>query len=332
MSVFANGILLVQTAQKLWQGKKKWKQEALGHTQQYVDTAKKNHDQTLSAGIFHKLNDYPLEALFAANLVARLINYKLTPVESRLISKAGAILALGDVYCDDTTISFEKMQLMLEEPHQTNPVHSIDRLFLEIYKDLLIELDDTQQVFFHHTLIQGFDAEKDSRKLKDPNLDAAQVSRIIKNKGGISLLIYRSLMHTPLSEKEREVLWLTGAFTQLIDDLFDLSWDMRKHTQTSATICTTFSEISRQLEAHYQLLIASLKNSELNPDNCREFAFVFYIFKLGAEAYIKQIRNYCDDHIIPEQILALSKEQLRFVHSDITHVAFVLPKALGFTY
>lgn len=332
MSVFNNGILLIQTAQKLWYGKKKWKQEALGYTRHYVETAKKNHDKTLSEGIFHKLNDYPLEALFAANLMADLINYKLTPVESRLISKAGAILALGDVYCDDTNISFEKMQLMLEEPHQANPVHSIDRLFLEIYKDLLIELDDTQQVFFHRALMQGFEAEKNSRKLKDPHLDAAQVSEIIKNKGGISLLIYRSLMHTALSEKEREVLWLAGAFTQLIDDLFDLPWDMRNHTQTSATICTTFSEIRSRLEAHYSLLITSLKNSELDQRNCREFAFVFYIFKLGADAYIRQIRTYCNERIIPEQILALSKEQLRFVHTDLTHVAFVLPKAVAFAY
>ncbi len=332
MSVFSNGMLIIQTAQKLWQGKKKCKQEALGYTQQYVETAKKNHDKTLSEGIFHKLNDYPLEALFAANLIANLINYKLTPVESRLISKAGAILALGDVYCDDTNISFEKMRLMLEEPHQVNPVQSIDRLFLDIYKDLLIELDDTQQVFFHPVLMQGFEAEKNSRKLKDPNLDAAQVSAIIKQKGGISLLIYRSLMHTPLGEKEREVLWLTGAFTQLIDDLFDLPWDMRNHTQTSATICTTFSEIRYQLDAHYLLLIESLKNSELDQRNCREFAFVFFVFKLGADAFIRQMRTYCDERIIPEQILALSKEQLRFVHTDITHVAFVLPKALGFNY
>jgi hypothetical protein len=332
MSLFTNGILLMKTAQNLWRGKKKWKQEALAHTDNYINTAQKNHDKTLTTGIFYKLKDYPYEGLFAANLVANLINYKLTPVERRLISKAGAVLALGDVYCDDTNISFEKMHLMLEEPHQADPINSLDRLFLEIYKDLLIELDDSQQVFFHRTLIQGFEAEKNSRKLKDPNLDASKVKEISKNKGGISLLIYRSLMHIPLDEKEREVLWLAGAFTQLIDDLFDLRWDIEKHTQTSATICTSFGDISNQLEEHFSLLVKTLKNSQLNQGKCREFAFVFYVFKLGADAYINQLRTYCDERIRTEQILSLSKKQLHFVHFDLSNVTFVLPKALRFIY
>ncbi|MFA7379833.1 MAG: hypothetical protein WC150_05190 [Bacteroidia bacterium] len=327
-----NATLIAGMAWKMSKGKKEWSQQTQAYIQPYIQQALTDNDGSLTQGVLHKLKDYPLEGLFAAQLMADLHEYSLSEKAQRHIGFCGAILALGDVFCDDTNMSYEQVQQMLEEPHQCKANSTIEKLFVAIYKDLLIELDDKWQVPFHKALMQGFEAEKQSRFLRDNISDRKKVNSIIQEKGGRSLLIYRSLIRKEMVSGEEEALWLTGAFTQLIDDVFDLYWDFRKHTQTSATECPDFTELSHQLQEHFQKMQTAFRTSEFPHDRAYTFLFVFNIFLRGVELYITQLKQLSGIKIQPETLLALSEQEIKFKQLSLSNVVAVLPSALSFSY
>jgi hypothetical protein len=327
-----NTSLLMRMAWRLSNGKKRWLEASQNVIQPYVQYALEHNDGTLTRGIQHKLKDYPLEGVFAAQLIADLHQYTLSEKAIRHLAMCGAVLALGDVFCDDTDLTFEQVEQMLQEPHQCKAVTTIEKLFVAIYKDLLIELDDHWQPPFHQALMNGFDAEKDSRLLRSNTIDTENVFRIICNKGGKSLLIYRSLICQPMVQGEEQALFLAGAFTQLIDDVFDLYWDLRKQVQTSATTSSTYEQLTAQLEQHYNTLSHAVKESELQHEQAYAFMYVFNIFRKGVLLYIRQLHALTSGKLRPETILALSEEDIRFRPMRAGNVARAIPAAMSFRY
>lgn len=333
LHVLQNSTLLFRVAWKMSKGKSQWLAQSQNVMHPYLQYANEHNDGTLTRGIQYKLKDYPLEGVFAAQLMADLHTYTLSEKAIRHMAMCGAILALGDVFCDDTQLTFEQVEQMLQEPHQCMANTTIEKLFVSIYKDLLIELDDFWQPPFHQALMNGFEAEKESRMLRDQTSTADNVFRIICNKGGKSLLIYRSLIRKPMTDGEEHALFTAGAYTQLIDDIFDLYWDLRKNIQTSATVCTSFTQLKQQLENHYVQLDTAFKRAAISYSEAYRFMYVFNIFKKGVMLYIAQLEKLTGSNTIsPETLLALSEQDIKFRALSAKHVLRAIPSALLFRY
>jgi len=70
-----------------------------------------------------------------------------------------------------------------------------------------------------------------------------EIMRITAEKGGCSVLLFRSLLDNPISAPEEKALYLFGALIQLCDDIFDLWFDVQAGTVTAASTCATAGNI-----------------------------------------------------------------------------------------
>ena len=71
----------------------------------------------------------------------------------------------------------------------------------------------------------------------------AAILRITAEKGGCSVLLFRSLLDNPISGPEENALYQFGALIQLCDDIFDLWFDVQAGTATAASICAASGNI-----------------------------------------------------------------------------------------
>lgn len=323
---------LTEVLRELYYERPRVKAKAIGILQPYIQTAEQDNDGSLGKGVLYKLKDYPQEAIFAGRFMAELAGLNLGEKEERYLSICGALLALGDVMNDDTQADVNKVHGMLNEPHHYKGSNSVEKLFLQLYKDLLIMMDDKLQVFFHQAFLNGFEAEKESRLLFTHELPAADVLRIAKAKGAASLLIYRSIFNTPLPDAEKKLLEHCGALTQLMDDIFDLHWDYKKNLSSSACIHTSWDQLEKQLEEQFQLLCQQMKATSFEPQRQRKFLFTFALFSEGVKAYILQMRKLTDDVLRPETILALHEEQIKFRYFTWSNVRNIIPALLRFRF
>jgi hypothetical protein len=70
-----------------------------------------------------------------------------------------------------------------------------------------------------------------------------EIMRITAEKGGCSVLLFRSLLDNPISAPEAAALYQFGALIQLCDDIFDLWFDVQAGTVTAASTCAAAGNI-----------------------------------------------------------------------------------------
>lgn len=323
---------LIQLAWELSYRRKSFKRESQQILHAYVEEFSRINDGSITRNIFLKLKDYPLEALFAANMLAGLHRYQLTLQERKSVILCGAVLALGDVFCDDTDLTEEQVEKMIKSPTQVVPGTVLEACFLKIYVGLISQLDKEKYLRFHEALMQGFEAEKQSRRLLNGKLSKEEVMKIVKNKGGCSLLIYRSLLDIPLTVSEQRILWHAGAFTQLIDDIFDVCWDLKKGVQTFATESKDFLDLKKSISQHLEELHELLALSELQGRSWYKFIFVFQVFRLGTDMYLRDLEYACSNTWNKETILSLHPSQFKFRYFTMPNLLYVIPRALAQRY
>jgi len=330
MNLPENVFLLLKANYFLRNAKKNLLKETVSYLEPFIQKSKNTQDGSLTKGIYYKLRDYPFEGLVAGIMLASLHGYKLKPQERKAMAFCGAILALGDVFCDDTSITIEQMEQKLRFPEMEVPQNAMDVLFLEIYTELLKMLPMDIKEKYLQALFTGFEAEKNSRKLKGPKLPPEEVNRIIHEKGGVSLLIYRALIPIPLTRPEEKALFQCGAFTQVMDDLFDILWDLRSNTQTSALVTGSYSGIKKEVNRYYKDTVSAFLESGLKKKHIKLYLYIFNIFRLGSLAYINQMQAVCKDKLDPDEILGLDENLVKFKHFKISNILFIMPGTMTF--
>ena len=218
--------------------------------------SKKQNDGSLDADDYKKIQlyGYAVPAMLGeAYCVLR--NQKMTKSERLSITFLGSITGLFDDMFDKKVLTEEYIKNMIVKPSFLVGNNSNEKLFLTLYNNAL-EITQNKAVLIKKALAV-FEAQISSRKQKQPEIDLSEIEEITFQKGGSSMLLYRSTLNNKIDDPEKSMIYLLGGIGQLENDIFDIFKDYKEGIKTLATTMHKTSSLREK----YLALMADVFNS-----------------------------------------------------------------------
>ena len=155
---------------------------------------------------------------------------KMTDTERLASTCQGAITGMGDDFFDKNRLGEEELKNILSNPVEANGKTAGEKLSLYFYKTAIANVSDAR--LMQRALYRVFVAQVDSKRQKKNNLTTEEIKNITLNKGGASLLFYRTVFSNPLNDAEEKMLFTLGGLMQLSNDIFDVYKDVSDNVNT----------------------------------------------------------------------------------------------------
>jgi len=205
--------------------------------------AMKNNDGTLDDEDIKKITDYygfGVPAIVGEGFCT-LRGYPMNKSERIASTFQGALTGLYDDFFDKTHVDTNVIREMMENPAGFRPSTSLGKLFIRFLLKVHEHLPDRGT--FGESFSSVFDAQMESRAQAGSDISRQDIREITFNKGGVSLLFYRSVFEHRLASGEADALYHAGALMQLGNDIFDAWEDSRAGINTLVTSCNNISEV-----------------------------------------------------------------------------------------
>jgi hypothetical protein len=175
------------------------------------------------------------------------------------ISYLGALTGLYDDFFDKTNLPHDRIREMMDRPDNFNPDSSLEKLFILFLGRVHENLPD--KAYFSESFNKVFEAQLKSKSQKSQSLRTGDIIDITYEKGGLSLLFYRSVFPERAEAAEEDALYHAGGLMQLGNDIFDVYRDSRAHIQTLPTTCRNIAEIREIYTEKLAKAIAGIRAS-----------------------------------------------------------------------
>jgi hypothetical protein len=215
-----------------------------------------NNDGTLNETDFKKITHYYGWAVPAilGEAFCVLRGKKMSGKERLASTCQGAMTGLFDDFFDKDYMDDEKVKSKINPLQSHDNQQSNERLFNSFYEKALINVPDKSRM--QHALLAVHNAQVKSKKQADPSLTLGEIQAVTEEKGGTSLLFYRTAFLPLPSDKEISLLFHLGATMQLANDIFDVYKDRENNIRTLMTeatkVNTVRSLLSDRLEYAYK--------------------------------------------------------------------------------
>ncbi len=180
----------------------------------------------------------------------------MTKNERKCATSLGAITGLFDDFFDKHALENFEIEQLMEHPDTIVPRNDNQKLFQQNLIQAL-SLISLKELYLRMSR-NIFKVQIESHKQKLPQISASDLESITWQKGGYSVLFYRSAMNHTLVMGEKEALYELGAAMQLGNDIFDVFKDSRDKIYTIPTTTGTVSQLRetylRQLNKAYELV------------------------------------------------------------------------------
>lgn len=219
----------------------------LEHIQPLLISAQKENDGSLDADDFKKINSYyglAVPAILGEAFCA-LHEKRMTAGERMASTCQGAMTGLFDDFFDEEYLSDDAVENLITQ--QTKTARSNEKLFDIFYKKAIESVEDKK--LLKDTLLNVHEAQVKSKRQAQPNISTAEIKDITLEKGGASLIFYRSAILPEADKAESELLYEMGGVMQMANDIFDIYKDREKGISTSATTTRDMADIRRQFQA-----------------------------------------------------------------------------------
>ena len=251
-----------------------------------------SNDGTLSERDFKKIRTYYGNAVTSilGEAFCTLRGRSMSPEERQQLTYMGAFTGLFDDLFDHGEATDAHILEMVNDPDPMRARNDRERLFVLLYQKALGG-HNTEAV--QHRLREVFEAQVLSRKQRNPDLDQEQIWNITRQKGGASLLFYRSAFSQPLIKAEEDMLFTLGGLGQLENDIFDVYKD---HLEGINTLMTTTSDVRSVRDRYlseYRSVMTLLKATDFSAGNKKQFG---HLVKLIAARGL-----VCLDHLAEAQ-------------------------------
>lgn len=227
--------------------------------------------------------------------VHSLMNFFLCDLANREISKselqATVCLCvcgpLFDDFFDEENINSTSIGKLLNAPNTLEVQTPKAQLFVYLWNktQLLVSNADPLRLAAQEL----FKAQSQSKKLKKGNLNKLQLRNIADAKGGLSALLFRSLLNHELIEGEEEAVYALGAVGQLMDDIFDLWDDYADGLQTLVVDAVpNFKPIAEYFSFKNEQFVDLINNLSYPKFNKKLFLNEMKLMSAGGELCCKQ--------------------------------------------
>jgi len=203
---------------------------------------RKGNDGSITEDDFKKIIHYygfGVPAVVAASF-SILRATPLSIKERTAATYLGAMTGLGDDFFDVKAYEPEKLNTLLNallnESNYNSYTRTVERAFLFFYARLKENI--TQQERLKNYIKRVFEAQIKSQKQTESHISREEIIDITLEKGGLSLLLYRSTIQTEADEIEEQLLYKLGGLMQLGNDIFDVYKDYKMGIKTLITIET----------------------------------------------------------------------------------------------
>ncbi len=214
--------------------------------------ATKSNDGTLSETDLKKITHYYGWAVPAilGEAFCMLRGSKMSEKERRASTCQGAMTGLFDDFFDKDYMEDEKVKAKITTVKSCDLQQSNERLFNVFYESALENVPDRSRM--QQALLAVHNAQVKSKKQVDPSLSLKEIQAITEEKGGTSLLFYRTAFLPLPCDKEISLLFHLGATMQLANDIFDVYKDRENNIRTLMTEATKVDTVRNLLTERLQ--------------------------------------------------------------------------------
>jgi len=183
-----------------------------------------------------RLKHYAYGSTYLAVLMSSLRNRSLSGRELFLFEQLSALAASFDELAEQYVRANPSLSRP-EGPEVFGKMLDPDGQPLRLLRSIETRLSEAQKALFRTQLQRVFLVEMEGRQIVTCAgvLTLEELETITAEKGGSSVLLFRSLLDPALSTEEAEALYRFGDLIQLCDDIFDLWQDAQSGIETLAT-------------------------------------------------------------------------------------------------
>ena len=183
-----------------------------------------------------RLKHYAYGSTYLAVLMGSLRNRSLSCRERFLFEQLSDLAAAFDELAEQYIRANPSLSRP-EGPEVFGRMLDPDGPSLRLLHSIETRLSEAQRAGFHTQLQRVFQVEMDGRQIVPGAgvLTLEELETITAEKGGASVLLFRSVLDPELSTEEADALSRFGYLIQLCDDIFDLWQDAQAGIETLAT-------------------------------------------------------------------------------------------------
>lgn len=238
-----------------------------------IENALKTNDGSLDDEDFQKIRGYygfGVPAIVGEGFCT-LRGTAMSNTERLANTYQGALTGLYDDFFDKTKLDQQDVLKMMSEPSGYEAKNALEHLFVYFLTQVHNNLADMKS--FNLAFTKVFEAQVESGEQLKEDITFNQIKNITFNKGGYSLLFYRSVFENKLTQGEKEALYNVGALMQLGNDIFDVWKDAPQKIKTLVTTCKDIDEVRTVFNEQLSVCISLVLKSGFAPKNIRKYLF-----------------------------------------------------------
>lgn len=240
-----------------------------------LDDFIKNNDHTLSKNDLYKIRYYyGLAVPVIGEMYKQLENKELTEQERKSLTYLGGTTGLFDDFFDEMNTSISDLKKKLINPSLSEAKSAKEKLFTQFY---LTALEHSNSERIKKYYLEVFEAQVQSLKQLDSELEQDEIIRITRQKGGISILLYRSVIESEISEQEKDLIFQIGFLGQLENDIFDIHKDYVAGIKTLATTTKSIASLRLNYITIMKTVFRLIAQLDLPDKNKKKFSRLFSI-------------------------------------------------------
>jgi len=229
-------------------------------------------------------------ANYLAALICGLRKQPLSRRETHFFSILSALAFSFDDLVEDARNSADKGVLWQNNPEAYGLAADERGLALHLLQNIYQALPEERLEQFRAYMHRVFNVETGGKK---GYWDIEELKKITAEKGGNSILLFRSVLNHPLTEQEEKAFYQFGCLFQYCDDIFDLWHDRQAGTVTLASFLCEQAEIELLIKIFEEQVTATnlaFRKTEYN--------LVRIETALNAIHYLVSVTRMCLQHYL----------------------------------
>ncbi len=236
-----------------------------------IEEIKKEQDGSLNDSDFKKITDYYGYAVPAilGEAFCILSGKAMTERERCAMTYLGALTGLFDDFFDEKNTPKNHIKKLLDNPQEHLAGNSHEKLYVRFFRKALENSGNRNLLM--NSFYEVYNAQVLSKKQNLPEIAIEEIESITLQKGGVSLLFYRSVLDGDISVEEKILVYNLGSLFQLENDIFDVYKDYKSEIRTLATIETKISNLRQTFTLMMDKTILSLGATGFALENKKKF-------------------------------------------------------------
>ncbi|MDO8368338.1 MAG: hypothetical protein Q7T20_16170 [Saprospiraceae bacterium] len=243
-----------------------------------------------------RLKHYFFGTTYLAALMCCLRNNPLTRSEKLLFTKLSALSCSFDDLVDTFQLRDCADLLWQDNPEAFGRAVDQRGLAWHLLQNIFRILPEHQlglfRAYMHRVFRVEMTEKQKSSSLRDPDIE--ELKRITAEKGGNSVLLFRSVLSHPLAAAEENALYQFGHLIQYCDDIFDLWHDHKSGAVTLASSLAAQGDLALLSTLFEQQVAATHLAFRKTPYPSGQVETTSYILHFLVSITRVCLRNYLD--------------------------------------